>query len=130
MPKLTFSNYEGREHAYVKHYLLERYLSRWGYKIGSKWDPLVFVDGFAGPWGAKDAEFNDASFGIAIRAMNEAVRVLRSLGRTTRGVCIFVEKEAAPFARLEEFTRKYCTEAVRALALRGRFTDRIPDIDH
>jgi hypothetical protein len=54
MPKVDLSNYEGREQAYVKHYLLEKYLSRWGYKTGSKWDPLVFVDGFAGPWGSKD----------------------------------------------------------------------------
>ena len=119
MPKLTFSNYDGREHAYIKHYLLERYLSGWGPKIGSKWDPLVFIDGFAGPWGAKDAEFNDASFGIALRAMNEAVAVLGNLGRTTHGICIFVEKEAAPFARLEAFTKEHSTDAVRARALKG-----------
>lgn len=130
MPKLTFSNYEGREHSYIKHYLLERYLSRWGFKIGSKWDPLVFIDGFAGPWGAKDAEFTDASFGIAIRAMNEAVRVLKSLGRSTHGVCIFVEKEPAAFARLEKFTNRHSTDSVRAIALRGRFTDKIPDINN
>jgi hypothetical protein len=43
MPKVDLSNYEGREQAYVKHYLLGKYLSRWGYKTGSKWDPLVFV---------------------------------------------------------------------------------------
>ena len=72
MPKINLSNYEGREQAYVKHYLL-KYLSRWGYKTGSKWDPLVFIDGFAGPWGAKDEEFEDASFGIGIRALNEAI---------------------------------------------------------
>ena len=101
MPKLTFSNYSGREHAYIKHYLLERYLSRWAYKIGSKWDPLVFIDGFAGPWGSKDAEFTDASFGIALRSLNEAVAALAHLGRITHGICIFVEKEPEPFARLQ-----------------------------
>lgn len=130
MPKLTFSNYEGREHAYIKHYLLAQYLSRWGYKIGSRWDPLVFIDGFAGPWGAKDEEFTDASFGIAIRAMNEAVGVLATLQRTIHGVCIFVEKESKPFARLEAFARKHSSESVRAIALRGRFIDRVQDIDH
>jgi three-Cys-motif partner protein len=94
MPKLDLSNYEGgREHAYVKHYLLEKYLSRWGYKIGSTWDTLVFIDGFAGPWGAKDEEFSDASFGIAIKALNDAVNgLLKVRQRSVRGVCVFVEK--------------------------------------
>jgi three-Cys-motif partner protein len=102
MPKVDLSNYEGREQAYVKHRLLEEYLSRWAYKIGSSWDPLVFVDGFAGPWGAKDQEFADASFGIAIKALNEAVEGLfRKLHRTVRGVCVFVEKEPKPFAKLD-----------------------------
>ena len=131
MPKLDFSNYEGdREQAYVKHYLLEKYLSRWGYKIGSKWDPLVFVDGFAGPWGAKDEEFADASFGIAIKALNDAVDGLMKLRRrAVRGVCVFVEKEPKPFARLDAFAKKHSTDRVRAKPLKGRFVENIWAID-
>ena len=58
MPKVDLSNYEGgREQVYVKHYLLEKYLSSWGYIIGgSEWDSLVFIDGFAGPWGSRHKE--------------------------------------------------------------------------
>jgi hypothetical protein len=50
MAKTDRTSYEGgREQVYVKHYLLEKYLSSWGYIIGgSEWDSLVFVDGFAG----------------------------------------------------------------------------------
>ena len=73
MLKNHLENYIGREQAYVKHHLLEKYLSRWAYKIGSSWDLLVFVDGFAGPWGSRDKEFSDASFGIALRVLTEAV---------------------------------------------------------
>lgn len=75
MPKLDRSSYEGeREQVYVKHYLLEKYLSSWGYIIGgSEWDSLVFVDGFAGPWGSKHEGFADTSFGIAVRALNEVI---------------------------------------------------------
>lgn len=93
MPKVDLINYPGREHAYIKHYLLAEYLSRWGYKIGSKWDPLVFIDGFAGPWGSQEAEFADTSFGIALRALNEAVNGLSKVNRKVRGVCVFVEKK-------------------------------------
>lgn len=130
MPKVDLSNYEGREQAYVKHYLLEKYLSRWGYKIGSKWDPLVFVDGFAGPWGAKDEGFADASFGIAIRALNEAIDgLLQKRQITVRGLCLFVENKPKPFARLDEFAKKHSTDRVRALALKGRFIEHIKTID-
>jgi three-Cys-motif partner protein len=130
MPKLDLSNYDGREQAYVKHYLLEKYLSRWGYKIGSIWNPLVFIDGFAGPWGAKDKEFADASFGIGLRALNEAVDGLfQQRGITIRGLCVFVENKPKPFARLEEFAKKHSTDRVRAVALKGRFIDHTKRID-
>lgn len=54
MAKVDIASYTGREQAYIKHYLLEEYLSSWSYKIGSKWDSLIYIDGFAGPWGATD----------------------------------------------------------------------------
>jgi three-Cys-motif partner protein len=130
MSEVDLSNYEGREQAYVKHRLLEEYLSRWAYKIGSSWDPLVFVDGFAGPWGAKDQEFADASFGIAIKALNEAVEGLsRKLHRSVRGVCVFVEKERKPFAKLDAFATSHSTDQVRAKAFKGRFVENIQAID-
>lgn len=130
MPKIDFSNYEGREQAYVKHYLLEKYLSRWVYKAGSKWDLLVFVDGFAGPWGAKDEGFADATFGIAIRALNEAIDgLLQKRQITVRGLCLFVENKPRPFARLDEFAKRHSTDRVRAVALKGRFIEHIKTID-
>jgi three-Cys-motif partner protein len=132
MPKIDLSNYEGgREQAYVKHYLLEKYLSSWGYIIGgSEWDSLVFVDGFAGPWGSKDKEFADASFGIGIRALNEVIDGLfKARQIVVRGLCVFVETKPKPFARLDKFAKENTTERVRAIALRGRFIDNIKAID-
>lgn len=132
MPKLDRSNYEGgREQAYVKHYLLEKYLSSWGYIIGgSAWDSLVFVDGFAGPWGAKHEGFADASFGIAIRALKEAIDGLFETRQiVVRGLCVFVETKPKPFARLNRFAKDNSTGSVRAIALRGRFIENIKAID-
>lgn len=40
MPKADLSHYQGREQAYVKHYLLEKYLPDWAYKVGTKWESL------------------------------------------------------------------------------------------
>src|SRR6266566_2663343 len=130
MPRIDLTNYEGREHAYVKHYLLKKYLSQWGYKIGSSWNPLVFVDGFAGPWGTKDKEFEDTSFGIAIKALNDAVEGLWKMRqRSVRGVCVFVEKAPKPFAILDAFAKNHSTDRVWAKAFKGRFVKNIKTID-
>jgi three-Cys-motif partner protein len=131
MPKVDLANYVGgREQAYVKHCLLERYLSRWAYKIGSSWDLLVFVDGFAGPWGTKDKEFADASFGIAVRVLTEAVNGLKKVANLrVRGACIFVEKKKTAFRKLDSFAKAKSTSEVTAIALRGRFSQNIQTIN-
>src|SRR5271166_3932247 len=100
MPKVDLTKYAGREQAYVKHRLLEEYLSQWGYKVGSSWDSLVYVDGFAGPWGSKDENFSDSSFGIATRVLNQVVSGLRQ-ARDVHGLCLFVEKKPDAFAKLQ-----------------------------
>ena len=69
MPKVDLSNYQGREQAYVKHCLLERYLPDWAYKVGSTWDSLVYVDAFAGPWQTRHPNYADSSFGVAVDAL-------------------------------------------------------------
>src|SRR5215813_9927537 len=129
MLKLNFSNYAGREHAYIKHYLLAQYLPKWGFKTGSKWDQLVFIDGFAGPWGSRDDQFNDTSFGIATKAMKDAILGLSNVQREITGLCIFVEKAPASFSKLNEFTKKYSNDLVRSVALKGRFIEKIPEIN-
>lgn len=132
MPKLDRSSYEGgREQVYVKHYLLEKYLSTWGYIIGgSEWDSLVFVDGFAGPWGSKHEGFADASFGIAVRALNEVIDGLfKARQIVVRGLCVFVETKPNPFAKLDKFAKENSTDNVRAIALKGRFIENIKTID-
>jgi three-Cys-motif partner protein len=130
MPKIEFSHYEGgREQAYVKHCLLENYLAQLVYRVGQVWDAIVYVDGFAGPWGAQDNSFADSSFGIAMRVLKEAVAGLKEkYGKAAHGLCIFVEKKPDAFARLDGFAQSASTEDVRAIALRGRFIERLPEI--
>src|SRR6266576_2015701 len=76
MPK-DLTNYERREQAYVKHGLLEHYLSGLAYKVGTTWDALVYIDGFAGPWLTKDPQYADSSFGIAIDVLSRCQAGLR-----------------------------------------------------
>jgi three-Cys-motif partner protein len=43
-------------------------------------------------------------------------------------LCVFVEKKPDAFARLDAFAQSASTESVRAIALKGRFIERLPDI--
>ena len=121
--------YKGREQAFIKHCLLEEYLSSWSYKIGSKWDSLIYIDGFAGPWGVTDDKYSDASFGIAVRILKDAVRALRQGGNTQiKALAVFVEKNPAAFVKLNAFANSESTNEVKTVALKGRFTNSIPTI--
>ena len=49
---VDLANYAGREQAYVKHFLLDAYLEALIHKIASRYDHVVYVGGFSGPWQA------------------------------------------------------------------------------
>lgn len=100
MSKVDLSNYAGREQAYVKHCLLEGYLPEWAYKVGSKWDSLVYVDAFAGPWQTKHPDYADSSFGIAVDALRRCQAGLgESRGRDLHVECILGEQDEDAFAQ-------------------------------
>src|SRR5258705_8750712 len=103
MPKVDLSNYTGREQAYVKHCVLEEYLPEWAYKVGTTWDSLVYVDGFAGPWRTKHPDYADSSFGIAVDALRRCqIGLHESRGRDLRIESILIEQDRGAFAHLEK----------------------------
>jgi three-Cys-motif partner protein len=130
MSKIDVAAYAGREQAYVKHYLLQNYLSEWGFKVGSAWDSLAYVDGFAGPWGSTDKGFADSSFGIATRVLNQAVKELQNArNKKVRGLCVFVEKKPDAFAKLEGYAKSASNENVKTIAFKGRFVENLSQIE-
>lgn len=130
MPKVDFSHYNKREQAYVKHCLLEEYLPDWAYKVGSKWDSLVYVDGFAGPWQTKHPDYADSSFGIAVDALRKCQTGLHEgRGRDLRMESILVDQDPAAFAHLEEFAAGKRVPGFGVHPMCGQFVDQIPAID-
>lgn len=130
MPKVDFSNYNKREQAYVKHCLLEEYLPDWAYKVGSKWDSLVYVDGFAGPWQTKHPDYADSSFGIAVDALRRCQTGLHEgRGRDLHMESILVDQDRAAFAHLEEFAAGKRAPGFAVHPMCGQFVDQIPAID-
>jgi three-Cys-motif partner protein len=128
MPKVDLAAYKGREQAYVKHYLLEKYLTPLVYKVGSKWDSVVYIDAFSGPWKTKTQDYADSSFAVAIDTLREARDGLKERGRNLQMQCILVEENKQAFAALKQFAAKHTAPGFAVCALCGEFVDQILEI--
>jgi three-Cys-motif partner protein len=84
---VSLSDYVGREHAYVKHVFLERYLEALIFKTASTFNHIVYIDGFAGPWQSANEEFADTSFGIALNALRRAKETWQKSKRNVLRSC-------------------------------------------
>jgi three-Cys-motif partner protein len=128
MPKVDLAAYAGREQAYIKHCLLENYLPDWGYKIGSAWDNLIYVDGFAGPWKVTDPNLADSSFGVAINVLKQLQYGLAEKGRTINVRSILVERRISALQRLQDFAKRYSARGFDVHAVGGNFAAKINEI--
>ena len=98
--------YHDREHSFIKHQFLTKYLRAAAYKTLQGHSPTFnFVDAFAGPWKVSDdAKYSDASFDQAINTL-EAVRAdlgRRGIGGLKVRFC-FCERRSEAVARLREY---------------------------
>lgn len=129
MSKVDLAKYTNREQAYIKHCLLEEYLPEWAYKVGSTWDELVYVDGFAGPWKTTDADYADTSFGIAIQTLRECQRGLRKRERDLHIESILVEQDRSAYDELKNFAQTQSKPGFGVHAIHGEFVSRIDAIE-
>ncbi|MEO6389332.1 MAG: three-Cys-motif partner protein TcmP [Croceibacterium sp.] len=127
---IDVAHYVGREPAYVKHTFLDKYLPALIGRIGNHaFDSFVYVDGFAGPWRSTAGEnFDDTSFGIALRHMTALKDSFADRGRHVRMKAILVEKDDATFTALKNAVASY--PAIECLPLQGEFEDQIPRIQN
>jgi three-Cys-motif partner protein len=96
--------YVGREQSLVKHFILQKYLERFAYIVGSYRDVLTYVDCFSGPWNERSDKFEDSSFAIAVNELRKARDVLaKERKRNIRLRCFFLEKDPAAYAKLKAF---------------------------
>lgn len=98
------AEYVGREQSYLKHRVLEQYLTAWAQKLGSnarfKDVKLVYVDCFAGPWQSRDQNLQDTSVVIGLNALSTAVATWKG---GVKPKAIFVERNEDAFNRLNAY---------------------------
>jgi len=121
-------DYEGREQALIKHYVLQHYLERLAFKVGGfrSGTTLNYIDGFSGPWDAVASDGGDCSPAIAMTNLARARDTLAALPtpKPMRVRCMFVEQDAAAFTRLEKLCAS-CT-SVEVATLPGTFEANVP----
>jgi three-Cys-motif partner protein len=128
MPKIELAAYKGREQAFVKHCLLGEYLPQLGFKAGSAWDSICYVDGFAGPWGVTRPDLSDSSFAVAIDSLRMARDSIEANGKSLRVQSILVESDPDAFKKLKTFADARSVPGFRVIAKNGEFESLVPDI--
>ena len=119
--------YRGREQTFIKHLILRRYLETVARHILWSQSEFVFVDGFSGPWAAASDNYEDTSFGIAMRLLRQVRDELKANHQRERRVrCVFVEKGPRAFARLSEAVK--AAPYIDAHAIHGRFEDSVDKV--
>lgn len=122
--------YKGREQTLAKHEIFGRYLQRFSFIVGSRWDSITYVDGFSGPWEQKSDDFRDTSFGIAIKHLREARDTVErnKKGKHLKLRCFFVEKDPKAYEKLERHAVQQRGPDIEIVTFKGEFEHAIPAI--
>ncbi len=120
------SLYHGREQSQVKHLILQRYLERFAFIIGSWSDSITYIDCFSGPWQSRSENYEDTSFAIAIRELRKARDQLAANRRQVELRCCFIEEDKAAFEKLSEFAAT--VNDIEVNTLNGELEESIDEI--
>lgn len=118
----------GREHAAIKHFFLRHYLEALCFKTlqspRQKQPVFSYIDGFTGPWGARDTEYQDTSFGVALDVLK---RVKERLPNVIIKA-VFCEARRKAFKELSAFLDEN-SGGIDTRCFYGRFEDHIAEIE-
>ena len=128
---VDIAHYDGREPAFVKHTFLDKYLPALIGKVcspKSQYREFVYVDGFAGPWkSAAGEEFEDTSFGIALKHMKKQRLSYLSTSRDVKMRAFLIEKETEPFSQLQQAAKQFSSE-IEVIPLNGMMEEYAANI--
>src|SRR5262249_36126611 len=119
-------------HTFLKHRVLQLYLTAWAHKLGSvarrRAVRLWYVDCFAGPWRAVDQALADTSISIGLEALQSAAKTWKESGTRLELGAIFVEKNAKAFTELKKLVETL-SSPVEMHPLHGAFGDHVVTIE-
>lgn len=104
---VDIGNYEGREQAFIKHFFFKNYIETLFFRLAMKFDEIIYIDGFSGPWQNKDDKFKDTSFGIALNAMRMVKEHNKKRGKDIKCTAHLVEKDSKAYMELSKIPAKF-----------------------
>jgi len=119
----SIEHYAGREQAYVKHYFLASYFEALVFKIASRFDSIVYVDGYSGPWQSGSEDYRDTSFGIALATLRSAKQTWKAKGRDVRMKAVLVEERDEAYLNLQQLQPAY--PDVEISPMKGDFRQQV-----
>lgn len=125
--------YKGREQAYIKHLLLQGYLERLLYIIGwnaeqLRYNEIIFVDCFAGPWQDESSDLSSTSIAISLHLLSKIHHDLGRVGKHVKFRAIYVERDPVAFSRLQHYLTTSSPSNVKTEAIHGDFCETVPTI--
>ncbi len=125
--------YQAREQALIKHLLLQYYLEKLMLIMGAAPSgptgaELCYVDCFAGPWQDDSEALESTSIAISLRTLESCRRKLEAIGRRVKMRALYIEENAAAYARLERYLNENTPTAIESACLKGDFVRLRADI--
>lgn len=129
MQEENIDQYEDRRQTEAKHFILQKYLQKFTYILGNHFESISYIDCFSGPWMARDENFKDTSFDIAIEELLKAKKGLKIINRSISLRAFFIEKDSAAYQLLENHIgSKTLADSIDITTKNGKFEEAIPEL--
>jgi three-Cys-motif partner protein len=116
--------YEGREQAFIKHNVLEKYLEKLTaiLAVNRRSDfEFTYVDCFAGPWQADTTQMHSTSIAISLRVLDKCKKTIEKNGGRAVIRALFVEESDDAYPHLEKYLSENTPSGISAHSIHGEF---------
>ncbi len=121
-------SYEGREQAFIKHTILEKYLGQLTSILSVSADNTLYftyIDCFAGPWQDDTEAIENTSIAISLRVLRKCADSAESRGFKIKIKAIYIEKDELAFKRLDKYLLENTPRGIESIAIEGDFVSLI-----
>lgn len=122
---LIAENYQYREQALIKHYVLEKYLETLTaiLSINTRHFEFTYIDCFAGPWQDDSASMGTTSIAISLQVLKRCKEAVEARGHIASIRALFVEKDNTAYPRLKKYLSENTPEGIKTDSIHGDFVE-------
>lgn len=122
---LTAENYQNKEQALIKHYVLEKYLETLTaiLSINNRHFEFTYIDCFAGPWQDDSVSISTTSIAISLQVLKRCKEAVEARGHTASIRALFIEKDNTAYPRLKKYLSDNTPEGIETDSIHGDFVE-------